>query len=343
MYLLPQCVRTACARASSAHLRRLVNMSTERVPPFQTITNRVMMIRPANFGCNPHTAVDNHFQNTSTGIQPIEAKQKAVDEFDGLISALRTAGVEVNVEDDQNDVVVPDAVFPNNWISFDGDRRLIILYPMMAETRRKERRQELVQRWRRKLGAVVLDFSGYEEEGKFLEGTGSMVLDRQHNVLYACSSGRTHPDVVRHFCKMFGYKPIIFSASQRVSDQLKPIYHTNVMMSIGEDIAIVCLDTIRDQQERDTVRQSLEASGKKIVCITEDQVNRFLGNILQLYNQEGNKLTVMSTTAYNSLQASQRELIESSSSIVHSSVDTIEALGGGSVRCMIAEVFPPVQ
>ena len=317
-------------------------MSTERELPFRAITNRVMMIRPSNFGCNPETVSDNHFQNASSGIKPAEAKQRAVGEFNGLVSALRTAGVEVNVEDDREDVL-PDAVFPNNWISFDGERRLLILYPMMAEARRKERREELVQKWRRKLGAVVLDYSGYEEEEKFLEGTGSLVLDRHHKVLYACCSARTNPDLVRHYSDLLGYKPVIFSASQRVSDQLKSIYHTNVMMCVGEDIAIVCLDCIRDQQERDTVRQSLEMSGRKIVTITEDQVNSFLGNVLQLYNQSGDKIMVMSTASYNSLEESQRIAIESSSSIVHSPVETIETLGGGGVRCMIAEIFPPLQ
>lgn len=327
---------------SNLRKQRFATMATSE-GCYRSITNRVLMIQPLNFGCNPETACDNHFQNTGTGLQAKEAKEKATREFAGLVSALTAAGVQVNVEEDQEDVVVPDAVFPNNWISFDGDRRLLVLYPMMAEVRRKERRWELVQKWRKLLGAAVIDFSGYEEEDKFMEGTGSLVLDRSNNVAYACRSARTHPDVVHHFCQALSYKPVVFSASQRVGSDLKPIYHTNVMMSVGEDIAIVCLDTIRDKQEREMVRLSLEASGRTIVTITEEQVNSFLGNVLQLSTQVGNKLLVMSTCSYNSLDESQKQQIEASSTIVHAPVDTIETLGGGGVRCMIAEVFPPLH
>ena len=315
-------------------------VASEGMVPYRAITNRVLMIRPRCFGFDPETANDNHFQRKLDGVKAAQGQAMALKEFEGLVSALRSAGVEVNVEEDHKDEAYPDAVFPNNWISFDGDRGLLILYPMMAKLRRKERRPDLIRKWQRQLQLAVLDMSGYEEEGMFMEGTGSLVLDRLNSVAYASRSARTNPEVVKHFCQALGFKPVIFSSTQCVGEQLKPIYHTNVMMSVGEDLALVCLDSIRDVQEREMVRSSLEESGRIIVTITEEQVNHFLGNALQLYGHEGKKLLAMSTRSFKSLERWQREKIEASSTIIHYPVDTIEALGGGGVRCMLAEVFP---
>ena len=333
--------RHVCRPVPMAETRRWSSRAAvDGAGPYRAITNRVMMIRPRCFGFDAETALDNHFQRAPDSAKAAQAQKKALKEFDGLVSALRGAGVGVAVEEDHKELALPDAVFPNNWISFDGDRRLLILYPMMAEIRRKERRLDLAQKWQRHLRLAILDMSGYEAEGMFMEGTGSLVLDRSNKVAYACRSTRTHPEVVEHFCQTLDYKPVFFSALQRVGEQLKPIYHTNVMMCVGEDLALVCLECIRDPQEQEVVRRSLEESGRTIVTITEEQVNRFLGNCLQLYGHEGRKLLVMSTCAYNSLEQGQKERIETNSSIVHCPVDTIEALGGGGVRCMLAEVFP---
>ena len=318
---------------------RLVN-GAARAGAYRAITNGVMMVRPRCFGFDPDTAFDNHFQHTLRGVNATQAQEKALKEFDGLVSDLRGAGVEVAVEEDHRELALPDAAFPNNWISFHADQRVLVLYPMMTDGRRKERRPDVIQKWQRHLRLAILDMSGYEAEGMFMEGTGSLVLDRSNKVAYACRSTRTHPEVVEHFCQTLGYKPVIFSALQRVGEQLKPIYHTNVMMCVGEDLALVCLECIRDPQEQEVVRRSLEESGRTIVTITEEQVHQFLGNSLQLYGREGRKLLVMSTCAYNSLEQGQKEKIETSSLIVHCPVDTIEALAGGGVRCMLAEVFP---
>lgn len=305
-----------------------------------------MMIRPKWFGFNSETAENNLFQKRLPALSEVDARRRGVEEFDGLVSTLRKNHVEVLVQEDVDSPQLPDAVFPNNWISFhrppkSGSTGKIILYPMMSALRRKERRLDIVQRLRQSLGSEVLDFSNSEEMGEYLEGTGSMVLDRDNQIAYACRSPRTHTSVLEQFCQAMDYKPIVFDATQRSPiGSLHPIYHTNVLISIGAEMVLVCLESIRNHLEQQAVTSQIESTGKLVVPITEEQMNNFLGNALQLIGKDGRNLLVMSTKAYNSLKADQRKLIEKSSTIIHSNVDTIEALGGGGVRCMIAEIFP---
>ena len=304
-------------------------------------TDTVLMIRPGCFNYNPKTAVDNRFQVQLKGLTPTQVQERALEEFEGLVSKLRSAKVNVIVEEDTLKVST-DTVFPNNWISFHQDHKIVI-YPMKAENRRVEKRYDIVDFWKGKSEAEVVDYSRYEQEGKFLEGTGSMVLDRVNRIAFACKSQRTNIEMVDQFCTDLGYTPVIFSASQIVDGQSYPIYHTNVMLSIGDTFAIVCLDAIRDDAEKGRVLYTLLKCGKcTIIPISEEQMNSFAGNVLQLSSSDGRRLLVMSTRAFNSLSAGQLTAIhQHCSDIVHCSLETIETLGGGGARCMIAEIFPP--
>ena len=306
-------------------------------------TNRVLMIEPRTFGYDPHTASDNVFQSTPErlGLSQDQFRECAVKEFNKLTSLLEQNGVEVNREKDNDEKDLPDAVFPNNWISFHESPPKIVVYPMMSPVRRQERQQTIVDKWRAKLKANIIDMSRAEEDGQFLEGTGSMVLDRANKISYAAISLRTCEDLTREWCKKMGYTPVFFrSFSRSKTGQTAPIYHTNVMLSLGEEFALVCLESIQDQQERETVVHHITRTGKTIIPITLQQVNCFLGNALQLHNNEGQKLVVMSTKAYKSMDEEQKKIISKTSKLVHCDVDTIENLGGGGVRCMIAEIFP---
>lgn len=313
------------------------------------------MIRPRAFGFNPQTAIDNVFQKDPT-YSPISSvlsdstiiQSQAIAQFKSLTNLLTSNGIDVNVESDKEEPKSTDAVFPNNWISFHSplstsSRPIVVLYPMMAEIRRQERQEDLVKRWKDILGADLIDMSHHETtSGRFLEGTGSMVLDRVKHIAYATISSRTHPDLVEEFCQLMNYKPMIFRATQKSPrGDYVPIYHTNVMMCIGEEFAIVCVEAIRDSSEREKVVKSLEDSGRALVPITEGQMNCYLGNALELCNKEGKRYLVMSSVAYFSLEAWQKEIICKSSKIIHCPINTIETLGGGGVRCMLAEIFPP--
>jgi hypothetical protein len=262
---------------------------------------------------------------------------------------LRHAGIHVIVVEDIRYADTPDSVFPNNWISF-HDNGTVVLYPMWAPNRRPERRQEILTALRENHGywiKKVVDYSPYENEGKFLEGTGSLVLDRVHRIAYACLSPRTHPDLVQKFCSDFGYHPVIFHAYQEAGKTQKEIYHTNVMMNVGENIAVICADTIKDRKEREEVLKSLTETGKEIVLLSEEQNNHFAGNMLQLntnsptVSELKRGILVMSSQAYRSLTYEQVRQIEEKTTILHSPLDTIETCGGGSARCMMAEVFLP--
>lgn len=322
---------------------------------FQQITNRVLMIRPRAFGFNPQTAVDNAFQK-DPAYSPVSSvltdstiiQSQAIAQFKSLVNLLTSNGIDVNEESDKEEPKSPDAVFPNNWISFHSplstsSRPVVVLYPMMSEIRRQERQEDLVKRWKDILGADLIDMSHHETtSGYFLEGTGSMVLDRVKRIAYATISSRTHPDLVEEFCQQMNYKPMIFRATQKSSrGDYVPIYHTNVMMCIGEEFAIVCTEAIRDSSEREKVVKSLEDSGRALVPITEIQMNCYLGNALELCNKESKRFLVMSSGAYFSLETWQKEIILKSSEIIHCPINTIEILGGGGVRCMLAEIFPP--
>lgn len=306
----------------------------------QQATNTVLMISPTAFNYNPKTATNNLFQKQLQGLTIEEIREKALREFGAFVYLLKKHGVEVHVEEDTQKAS-PDAVFPNNWISFHQSGKVVV-YPMQAENRRLERRPDIVASWRERLRAEVVDYSDFEKEGKFLEGTGSLVLDRVNRIAYACESERTNTELVQTFCEDFAYKPIIFKASQLVNGELYPIYHTNVMLAIGDSFAVACLDTVRDKSEQTVVRESLEKSGKEIIPITEDQMNKFAANILQLNSKDGKKLLIASTQAHSSYSEEQLLLIRKHcDDILHTDLETIETLGGGGARCMIAEVFPP--
>jgi hypothetical protein len=301
------------------------------------------MIRPVKFGYNVETAENNHYQKILSGLSPDAIQQKALKEFNTFADKLRNSGVQVITIDDTPANDTPDSIFPNNWISFHEDGT-VVTYPMWAPSRRRERRADILDVLIHAYGFSIshkVDFSRFEQEEKFLEGTGSMVLDRQHKIAYACISPRTHCDLLAQFCQDFGYEPQIFVASQMTEDGFAEIYHTNVMMSVGEDIAILCADAIRNEAERGRVIQRLKDTHKKIIYITEEQANHFAGNMLQVKNQQGKKLLVMSEQAYLSLTKDQLNQITVHTDILHSPLYTIEACGGGSARCMMAEIFLP--
>lgn len=301
------------------------------------LTSHVLMIRPVNFGFNHETAVNNHYQNSSNELNGKEVQQLALREFDGLVDKLRSSGISVTVIEDSNEPTTPDSIFPNNWVSFHEEGRTA-LYPMFAKNRRTERRPDILKTLNRSENHMF-DMSGHESEYHFLEGTGSMVLDRKNKVVYACLSQRTNQKLLQEWAAEMEYSSCVFRATQNVDGTENPIYHTNVMMSVGEGLAVFCPEVIRKKTEREAVLNSLKKSGHEIVVITEKQVNQFAGNMLQLINSDGEKIMVMSTQAFESLTKDQITTIEERSTITHSELITIETLGGGSARCMLAEVF----
>lgn len=308
----------------------------DAAPTSRQTTDRVLMITSSAFCFNAQTAMDNKFQKRSEGLSAAEIIQRATREFDGLVQALTSRGIQVTAEEDTL-LKSGDAVFPNNWISF--HEGTIVLYPMMAESRRAERRKDIVERWKERLGARVLDYTSFELEGKFLEGTGSLVLDRANRIAYACKSQRTHVNLVEKFCQDLGYSPELFDA---VMANGNPIYHTNVMMSVGDSFVIVCLESIGDSDEKSQVVARLEATNKEIINISLNQVDEFAGNTLQLRNDRGENFLVMSTRALKSFSDHQLAVINKhcNGGVIHAPLDTIEMIGGGGARCMLAEVFP---
>lgn len=307
------------------------------------ITSHIMMVRPINFRYNAETAVNNYYQKVIDNLSPEQANEKATAEFDNFVTKLRAEDINVYVFQDDAHPDTPDSIYPNNWVSFHADGR-IGLYPMYAENRRLERREEMFEILADDFGFEVdelEDFSGFEGEGLFLEGTGSMILDRENHLAYAALSKRTDMHVLDSFCQRFGYEPVAFTAYQTHNEERLPIYHTNVMMCLGSSFSVICLNCIDDLEERKFVTETLKKTGKKIVDISESQKEHFAGNMLNVSNNKGEEYCVMSTAAYNSLRPDQIELIEKHAKILHSSLDTIEALGGGSARCMMAEIFLP--
>jgi len=307
------------------------------------ITSHILMVRPVNFRYNAETAVNNYYQKVLDDLSPEQANQKATEEFDNFVGKLRSEDINVYVFQDDANPDTPDSIYPNNWVSFHADGR-IGLYPMYAENRRLERREEIFEILADDFGFEVdeiEDFSDFENQGLFLEGTGSMILDRENHLAYAALSERTDIDVLESFCQRFGYEPVAFTAYQSYKGERLPIYHTNVMMCLGPSFSVICLNCIDDIDERKMVTETLKKTGKKIVDISEVQKEHFAGNMLNVRNNKGEEYCVMSTAAYNSLRPDQIELIEKYATILHSSLDTIEALGGGSARCMMAEIFLP--
>lgn len=306
-------------------------------------TSHVLMIRPATFRKNEETATNNLYQRELTGLTETEVLDRALNEFDGLVEALRTAGATVHVVEADPDVDAPDALFPNNWISLHRDGR-IGLYPMYAPNRRVERREDLIFDLEMRGFEVeeVMDFTEFEEHLVFLEGTGSLVLDRVNKRAYASLSERTHLDALRAFCEAFDFEGIPFTAFQDSPSGRSPIYHTNVMMSIGKHFAAGCWECIDDEAERKMVKEALQSDGKELVDLTEDQINRFAGNMLEIQSVNGDPLIVMSTQAYEALSEAQRERLAAWGTLVHAPLETIETCGGGSARCMLAENFLPL-
>jgi len=304
------------------------------------ITDTIVMIRPVAFRMNEQTAVNNYFQE-DLDIKNAEINKKAQDEFDAFVDKLRAVGINVIVENDDLRMDTPDSIFPNNWISFheNGD---IALYPMFAENRRRERREEVLIRLENE-GFVIRDIYDYttaEDDGYFLEGTGVILMDRVHRKAYCALSPRADEELFIEFCEDFEYTPIIFTAYQTVEGKRLPIYHTNVLMCLAEDFCVICLDTIDDAAERKNVIKHLKQDGKEIIAITENQMHHFAGNMLQLQGRD-KKYLIMSADAHNSLTDQQIATIEKTSEILSSDISTIETCGGGSARCMMAEVFLP--
>lgn len=306
-------------------------------------TSTILMVEPTAFYYNPETAVNNFFQ-TETNDSKEDIQAEALKEFNQMVSDLRSKGVNVITLKDTPTPHTPDSIFPNNWISFHANGN-VVLYPMFAKNRRNERREEDVLSLLEEKGFLindVIDFTSAEDDEVFLEGTGSIILDRENELAYACISQRTDEDLLIEFCEELEYTPVIFHANQTVNGDRKPIYHTNVMMCIADKYAIVCLDSIDDKKEKKNVCEYLLESEKEIIPITEDQMHQFAGNMLQIGGL-GQSYLVMSQTAYNSLLEDQKNKIEKYNPILPVKIDLIEKLGGGSARCMMAEVFLPKQ
>ena len=308
----------------------------------QQTTNSILMIRPINFRMNEQTAVNNYYQKVLSTMLPDSVNINAQLEFDNYVNKLKSYGVEVIVISDVEDSDTPDSIFPNNWISF-HENGTVGIYPMFAENRRHERREDILDQLEEK-GFVIknsVDYTSAENEGIFLEGTGSLLLDRVNRKAYCALSPRADEDLCIEFCEDFEYTPVVFSSFQTVNDKRKAIYHTNVMMCLAETFAIICLDSIDDKKERKNVLKHLKEDGKKIIEISEDQVNNFAGNMLQVRGTDDELFLVMSQAAHNSLNQSQLSQIRNHCKIISSPLDTIEACGGGSARCMMAEIFLP--
>lgn len=308
----------------------------------QQTTNSILMIRPVAFRMNEQTAVNNYYQKVLDNLLPATVNAKAQQEFDAFVEKLRAVGVNVIVVDDTLNPDTPDSIFPNNWISF-HENADVVLYPMFAENRRKERREEVLDLLEEQDFEIenIVDYTDAEEDGYYLEGTGSIVLDRTNAKAYCALSPRADEELFIEFCEDFDMHPVIFEAFQTVDGERKLIYHTNVMMCIGETFAIICSECIDDKKERKMVLDFLKADGKEIILITEKQVNNFAGNMLEVRGSNDKKYLVMSDSAHQSLTSKQIEQLEKHAQIISSSLDTIEACGGGSARCMMAEIFLP--
>ncbi len=303
------------------------------------ITDIIMMIRPVAFRMNKQTTVNNYYQQELSGMTADQIQQKAMAEFDAFVAVLRSSGIYVIVFDDTPYPSTPDSIFPNNWISFHEDG-MIRLYPMFAENRRQEHRDDIIAAWKEDFEVTdIQSFVAWEARNSFLEGTGSLLLDRQNKIVYATLSDRTMTNVLEDFCARTGYKPVTFHANQTVNGERLPIYHTNVMMCLGEHFAVVCMDSVDDDGEKAVLAESLSQTGKELLEISEMQKEHFAGNMLQVMNKDDNRLIVMSSSAYYSLDEGQIKRLETNGQIVHVDIRTIETLGGGSVRCMMAEVF----
>jgi hypothetical protein len=303
------------------------------------ITDTILMIRPASFRKNEETAVNNYFQKSTEELHQ-ETNAKAQNEFDAFVEKLRKAGINIIVVEDLAEQDTPDALFPNNWVSF-HQNGTAVLYPMFAVNRRRERRKDIFD-FLEKHGCKfenIIDLSTYEAQNIFLEGTGSLILDRVNKKAYCALSPRADKDILDKFCQELNFTPVVFNSFQTANGQRLPIYHTNVMMCIAENFAVICLDTIDDPEERNMVVNHLKQDGKEIIAISEEQMNQFAGNMLQVKNKNEDRLLVMSKAAHDSLNENQIQAIEKHCPILSADLTIIETNGGGSARCMMAEVF----
>jgi hypothetical protein len=299
------------------------------------IASTILMIRPAAFGFNEETAANNYFQSNS-GISKEKLQKKAIEEFDNMVQTLRNHDINVLVIEDSKEPAKPDAIFPNNWLST-SPNGMVAVFPMYAPNRRTEKRDEILKEIAGEFVVKdVQDWSEYEAEGRFLEGTGSMMIDYEHKMIYACVSERTSLSVLEKYAATKGFQAIVFLATDRNG---MPVYHTNVMMTLGEDFCVLCEEAIDEEWELIAVRQLLESTNHTIIAITRDQMHSFAGNMLQVKNNKNEKFLIMSQTAYNSLTNEQKEMLEAYSALLPIAVPTIEEVEGGSVRCMMAEIF----
>jgi len=305
-------------------------------------TSTLLMIQPAAFFFNEETAENNYYQDASKAVAKASSQELALKEFNEFVDLLQANHIEVIVVPDLVENQTPDSIFPNNWVSFHEDGH-VFLYPMYAKSRRKERRPEILDQVKNAGFSIseLTDLSATENDGLYLEGTGSMIFDRANQIAYAARSIRTDENLFIRYCESIGYQPVVFSSFQTVEQKRLPIYHTNVMMCVADRYAVICLSCIDDAEERSMVRGKLEKSGKTIIEISEEQVNQFAGNMLQVENEMGEKFLVMSDSACKSLTSEQLKLITSFNPILAPSLSTIETCGGGSARCMLAEVFLP--
>lgn len=306
------------------------------------ITDTIFMIRPVSFRMNEQTAVNNYYQKVVENVLQPTINAKAQQEFDAFVEKLRNVGINVIVINDTLDPDTPDSIFPNNWISL-HENKDVALYPMYAENRRGERREEVLDMLEDEGFKIdnIIDYTEAEQDGFFLEGTGSMILDRTNGKAYCALSPRADEELFIEFCEDFEYTPVIFEAFHHVNGERKLIYHTNVMMCVGEKFAVICADCIDDKKERKAVLDSLKEDGKEIILISEEQVDQFAGNMLELAGADDKRYIVMSAAAHKSLTAKQISSLEKYGEILSSSLETIETCGGGSARCMMAEVFLP--
>ena len=317
-----------------------MNNNSQTLKPSNSQTqsaDTVLMIEPIAFGFNEQTAVNNYFQIQQEG----NVQEKALQEFHFFVEKLRAKGINVITIKDTIEPKTPDSIFPNNWVSFHQDGK-VVLYPMFADNRRLERREDIINQIKEQFDVKeIIDYSKIENEDKYLEGTGSMIFDHDNKIAYGSVSLRLDEELFRKFCAEFGFTPLVFHSYQTAGEERLPIYHTNVMMCVADKFVVICLNCIDDESERQNVIDSIKNSGKELIEISEDQMQNFAGNMLQIQNNAGLKFLVMSQSAYKSLQPEQVSAIEKYSEIIYSDLETIETNGGGSARCMLAEVFLP--
>ena len=299
----------------------------------------VLMVEPIAFGYNAQTAENNYFQVEQ---KDADIQTKALEEFNSFVDKLKSKGINVITVKDTLDPHTPDSIFPNNWVSFHSDGK-VVLYPMFAPNRRVERRSDILEILKDSGFEIteIDDLSHFEDQDKFLEGTGSMIFDHEHKIAYGSLSLRLDEELFRQFCQKFGFRPVVFHSYQNAGGERLPIYHTNVMMCVADQFVVICLDCIDDELEREKVQEVIKSTGKEIIEISEDQLQQFAGNMLQVQNEAGDKFLVMSESAYKSLTPAQIQNIEKYCEIIYSDLNTIETNGGGSARCMLAEVFLP--